>query len=58
MTFEFASWFGRAPLTAAHSTPNGRRDHREPLKIEVERMPDYLWGALGFPQLRRQDEEK
>jgi hypothetical protein len=58
MTFEFSSWFGRTFSAAAPSTPNGHRDHRAPLKIEVERMPDYLWGALGFPQPRRRGEEK
>jgi hypothetical protein len=58
MTFEFASWFGRAPLTADRSAPNGQRDDREPLKIEVERMPDYLWRALGFPQPQQRDEER
>jgi hypothetical protein len=27
------------------------------MKIEVERLPDRLWGDLGFPRLRRRDED-
>jgi hypothetical protein len=28
-----------------------------PMKIEVERLPDRLWGDLGFPRVRRRDED-
>ena len=49
MTFELTSWFVRALSTVARSAPNSQRDDRQPMKIEVERMPDYLWGAIGFP---------
>ena len=32
------------------------RSAEEPLQIEVERLPDYLWRDLGFQQPRRPDE--
>jgi hypothetical protein len=32
------------------------RSAKEPVQIEVERLPDYLWRDLGFQQLRRPDE--
>ena len=38
----------RAARLERHASP--------PMKIEVERLPDYRWRELGFVQARRSDE--
>jgi hypothetical protein len=57
MTFALASWLGRFLSIAARPSPGHRPDDR-PMKIEVERRPDYLWRDLGFPQPRRRGEDR
>jgi len=37
---------------------NGQAQHRpRPLKIAVERLPDYLWRELGFQPTRRPEDD-
>jgi hypothetical protein len=52
MTHAFILWFGRF-LSSAHPASRSEPREPEPMKIEVEALPDYLWRELGFQQPRR-----
>ena len=56
MTLAFPSWIGRLPLMSSRSAP-APRPAGKPMKIEVQRLPDYRWRELGFPQPHRPGEE-
>jgi hypothetical protein len=58
MTFAFASWLGRFLSVTIRPSPAARPDDRYCMEIEVERLPDYLWRDLGFPQPRRPGEDR
>ena len=55
MTDAFAFWFGRLFANAHLEAPVSPGEPKS-MKIEVERLPDYLWRDLGFQQPRRSDE--
>jgi hypothetical protein len=46
-------WLNRLLLSTSGAVPLPQPADREPMEIEVERLPDYLWRDLGFPQPRR-----
>lgn len=55
MAHAFTLWFGRLffsarPMVKAPLGGGGA------MRIEVERLPDYRWGDLGFLQPRRLEE--
>ena len=54
MAHAFTLWFDRF-FTGAHSAAYTSPGNEPPLKVEVERLPDYLWRELGFPQPTRPD---
>jgi hypothetical protein len=49
MTFTFPSWIGQLLLTSSRRAP-GALPAGKPMKIEVQRLPDYRWRELGFVQ--------
>ncbi len=56
MAHALTLWFGRIFARACpsvHAPPS----EPEPMKIEVERLSDYLWRDLGFPCPRRPEGE-
>lgn len=57
MAFAITLWRERllSSTTGVVSLPPSA--DRKPMEIEVERLPDYLWRDLGFPQPRRPDGE-
>lgn len=57
MAFAFTLWLGRLLSSTSGAAPFPALVERKPMKIEVERLPDYLWRDLGFPQPRRPDGE-
>ena len=58
MAFAFTLWFGRLLLfNASGGVPFPQPIGCKPMEIEVERLPDYLWRDLGFPQPRLLPEE-
>jgi hypothetical protein len=57
MTFTFPSWIGQLPIASSRPAPDSRPAGK-PMRIEVERLPDYRWRELGFPQPRRPDEDR
>jgi len=57
MTLLSASWFGRFLAVGVQVVARSHPDAKSPLKIEVERLPDYRWRDLGFPLPRRRDED-
>jgi hypothetical protein len=48
MTLLSTAWFGRFLGAGTHLVASNRRDEKPPMKIEVERLPDYYWRELGF----------
>lgn len=56
MTLLSAAWFGRFFPEGTALIARGQRDEKLPMKIEVERLPDYYWGDLGFPRPMRNQE--
>lgn len=48
MTLLSAAWFGRFFAEGTSLIARGQRDEKPPMKIEVERLPDYYWRDLGF----------
>ena len=56
MTDVFTLWFGRF-LTGAHAKAAAPSSEPTPMKIEVERLPDYLWRDLGFPLPKRPQDQ-
>ena len=56
MTHAIASWLWRIGLTAARPGPERPQTEQPPIKIAVERLPDYLWRELGFSQPRPSDQ--
>ncbi len=57
MTFTFPSWIAQLPLTSSRAAPDSRPAGK-PMKIEVQRLPDYRWRDLGFPQPHRPGENR
>jgi len=49
----FTLWLGRLFSSTIGGVPLPPSTERKPTEIEVERLPDYLWRDLGFPQPRR-----
>ncbi|HEY1382858.1 MAG TPA: hypothetical protein VGF43_04545 [Dongiaceae bacterium] len=56
MTHALVHWLWRLFSTATHPAPDVRQTERPPMKIAVERLPDYLWRELGFTQRRPSSE--
>ena len=56
MTHAFTMWLGRL-LFATRPLVQPLPAEQPPMKIEVERLPDYCWRELGFPPSRRPDME-
>ena len=56
MTHAIAHWLWRIVSPAAHLTHDPPRGGRPPMKIAVERLPDYMWRDLGFTQRRPSSE--
>lgn len=51
-------WLDRLFSGVSFPTAEARSSHRNPMKIEVEHQPDYLWRDLGFaPALRSVEHE-
>jgi len=57
MTRTFSHWFGWFFSTTDRAAPQSRADGERPMKIEVERLPDYLWRELGFPATLRPEDD-
>lgn len=57
MTYAFTFWLGRLLSNTAGAAPSPDLASRKPMEIAVERLPDYLWRDLGFPQPMRRDGE-
>ncbi|HJR23196.1 MAG TPA: hypothetical protein VJ822_16300 [Dongiaceae bacterium] len=57
MDFTLALWLNRLYSTATGAVPGPQPSDCKPLEIEVERLPDYLWRDLGFPQPRPPEAE-
>lgn len=55
MTHALAHWFWR--LAWIHPAPDRPSAKQPPMKIAVERLPDYLWRDLGFRQVRRPEDD-
>jgi hypothetical protein len=49
MTLLSTAWLGRLFPEGTRLMVRGQRDEKPPMKIEVERLPDYYWRDLGFP---------
>jgi hypothetical protein len=57
MAIAFTLWLNRLRSNTSGSASFPQATQRKPTTIEVERLPDYLWRDLGFPQPRRPDGE-
>ena len=57
MAFAFTLWLGRLFSSTSGGVPLPEVVDRKPMEIEIERLPDYLWRDLGFPQPRHLREE-
>ena len=57
MTFTFPSWTGQLLLPSSRPAPDALPAGK-PMKIEVQRLPDYRWRELGFPQPHRPGEDR
>ena len=57
MTLLSVRWVWRLLNEASPRNLWPRRVEPPPMRIEVERLPDRLWSDLGFPRLRRRDED-
>jgi hypothetical protein len=53
MTHAFTLWLDRLLSLRSGPAPLSLPSDRKPLEIEVERLPDHLWRALGFALVRR-----
>jgi hypothetical protein len=49
-------WVWQLIGSERRSAARPERHARPLMKIEVERLPDYRWRDLGFPQARRSNE--
>lgn len=49
-------WVWQLIGSERRSAARPERQASPPMKIEVERLPDYRWRELGFVQARRSDE--
>jgi hypothetical protein len=56
MTHALARWLWRIVSPAVHLTQDPPRAGHPPMKIVVERLPDYMWRNLGFSQRRPPNE--
>ena len=54
MTHVFAVWLGRFLAFPSQSIVHAPSTD-PPMKIEVERLPDYRWRELGFFPLQRRE---
>jgi hypothetical protein len=52
MSLTVALWLHRLVSSRA-AVALTRPVDRKPMEIEIERLPDYFWRALGFPPVRR-----
>ena len=50
-------WLARFFSSARRPATPSQVDQHAPMKIEVERLPDYRWRELGFPQSVRKDRQ-
>lgn len=57
MAHALTLWFGRF-LASVRPSVRAQPSEPAPMKIEVERLPDYLWRDLGFPCPRRPEESE
>jgi hypothetical protein len=57
MTFTFPSWSGQLLLPSRRPAPDALPVGK-PMKIEVQRLPDYRWRELGFVQPHRPGEDR
>ena len=57
MALAFTFWLGRLFSSTSSWATFPHPNHRKPMEIEVERLPDYLWRDLGFQQPARPDGE-
>jgi hypothetical protein len=57
MTHALTNWLWRILSTATRPVQNPPDPAQRPMKVEVERLPDYLWRELGFRQIRRPDDD-
>ena len=57
MTHSLANWLWRIVSTATYPAHNLSQTEQQAMKIEVERLPDYLWRGLGFPPIRRLEDD-
>ena len=57
MTQTFAQWVGWLFSSTVRPAPQPRADSDRPMKIEVKRLPDYLWRELGFPPVQRPEDD-
>jgi hypothetical protein len=55
MTHTLAHWLWR--IVSTRPAPDLPRAEQPPMKIAVERLPDYLWRELGFRQVRRPEDD-
>jgi hypothetical protein len=57
MTHALTNWLWRIVSTATHPAQDPPKPGQPPMKIEIERLPDYLWRELGFQQSRRPEDD-
>ena len=57
MTHALTNWLWRFISTAGYPTQDPSPTDETPMKIEIERLPDYLWRELGFRPVRRRDDD-
>ena len=57
MAFALTLWLSRLLSSTSGGVPSPQLAQHKPTEIEVERLPDYLWRDLGFPQPRRPGRE-
>lgn len=57
MTLLSVSWLGRFFSARTRLVAQDQRGEEPPMKITVERLPDYYWRDLGFP-LPARDEDR
>ncbi len=56
MTLSSTGWLWRFFGTGAQLVAPAQQDRKPPMKIAVERLPDYYWRDLGFPPPMRDED--
>lgn len=57
MAVAVPNWLNRLLSRNSGAFPLPAPTDRKPLEVEVDRLPDYQWRDLGFPQPRRPEGE-